>query len=209
MEVRDLFYVAGNAFVPEGRVSSTARRGDKWMNQVNVGEMVNLKVTETGESFGVAVVVEKELVDFVDAIENASHNHTAFNPKNTSLHPSTALYRELTEAYGDDLKADEPFTILHIIRITGIDGVRTNQFSNAYKAIESENRYQIAKLGEEGQMRSLDEWLLYIRDYAEEAAHQSTRGDEEGAVHTLRKVATMAVVALEDNDAPQREGFPV
>lgn len=206
--VHDLFYVAGNAFVPTGRVSSTARRGCKWYRDAKVGDAFNLKVTESKESFGIAVLVHKELVTFRDVLVNADHNHTAFNPKYKAvgLPADAALFAELRSAYGE-CSLGEEFTVLHIIRITGCVGCGENPLSEALDAVDSELAYQLDKLGPEGHDRSIDEWCLYIRDYAEEAAHQATRGDEGGAVHTIRKVATMALVALADNDAPRREGF--
>lgn len=73
-----------------------------------------------------------------------------------------------------------------------------------YNAIDNERDYQEQKWGG-GPIRSLDEFALYIRDYAEEAAHQLTRGDEEKGLHTIRKVAGLCVAAMEQHGAPPRD----
>lgn len=206
-EVQKLYYIAGNAFVPEGKVTSTARRGSKWFDQIKVGEMVNLSMTETDESFGLAIVVHKELIPYITVLDEADHNHVADNPKWSGTPNKKALAAELRSAYGDDITPGDLFTVLHILRVTGAKVMSRSTFGDAYKAIESENRYQIAEHGEQGQDRSIDEWCLYIRDYAEEASHQATRGQEWDALNTIRKVTTMGVVALQTYGSPHRQGF--
>lgn len=52
--------------------------------------------------------------------------------------------------------------------------------------------------------RSLDEWILYMEDYLQEARHQSTRGDEPAALHTLRKVVNMGVTCMARHGAFSR-----
>lgn len=204
--IHDLFYVAGNAFVPTGVVTSTARRGAKWYNQAQVGDVLNLRITESEDSFGAAVVVAKELVTFADAIENSDHNHVADNPKYASWDKRTALWTELTSAYGI-CKPDEEFTLLHIVRVGDVKGVRAKPFAKAFAAVESENKYQIDKYGEDGQDHTLDEWVSYIRAYADDAASYAAHDDPEEALEAIRKVTTMGVVCLETHGAPHREGF--
>lgn len=206
-EVHKLYYVAPNAFVPEGEVSSSARRGRKWFDLVNEGDMLNLCITESDESFGVAVVVAKELLPYRDVIDEAIHNHVASNPKWEGIPPEHALAVELQAAYGSDIDPREDFTVLHLIRITGAKASPASQFKDAYKAIESENRYQIAEFGEEGQDHTIDEWSMYIADYANEAMHEATRGCQKDALDSIRKVAAMGVVALQTFGSPHREGF--
>lgn len=207
-EILPLFYIPSNAFVPLGKVTSTARRGRKWFDAVEVGDTVNLCITEVGTSFGLAIVVAKELTTYEDAINEASHNHCAFNPKydHARFGPQGILAAELCAAYGN-VDNDEAFTILHIVVLTGGSIQPPARWPNAVAACNSENDYQIDKLGDEGQVRSIDEWCSYIADYAKEAVHQGVRGDEMAALHTIRKVATMALVCMEDFNAPHREGF--
>lgn len=112
-----LLYIGANSDVPFGRVSSTARRGDKWFNKVAIGDLVNLQVTETGETFGQAVIVEKELLPLADVLDNADHNHVAFKNVDKHIASAQALYAALRDCYGSDLNALEPFTVLHIIPI--------------------------------------------------------------------------------------------
>ncbi len=79
------------------------------------------------------------------------------------------------------------------------------------EALQSEERYCAERWadgtpnGRPHNERSVDEWAAYVRDYADEALHQSVRGDEEAALHTLRKVANLCVNALKQHGAPHRE----
>ncbi len=65
--------------------------------------------------------------------------------------------------------------------------------------------------------RTLDEFILYIVQYAQEAAALTTHGDETEALHFIRKVGALTVGCMEAHGAPHRErpypgedvGFPV
>lgn len=116
--MHSLLYLADNTFVPTYRVTSTARLGQKWNQQVDIGDIVDLKVTETGESFGKAVIVGKELLNYSDVLDNADHNHVAFSDKvNKHVSASVALDGELRAAYGNGFSSSAVFTVLHILRL--------------------------------------------------------------------------------------------
>ncbi len=53
--------------------------------------------------------------------------------------------------------------------------------------------------------RSLDEFILYIVQYAQEAAMLTTHGDEVGALNFVRKVGALTVGCMEAHGAPHRE----
>lgn len=108
-----LEYVAANKFIPDGRVSSTARRGSKWWNKVRVGDVVDLTITETKAVFGQAVIVAIELLPLLAVLDNADHNHVAFEFPDQN--PREKLVDALTRAYGQNLEYDEAFTVLHIL----------------------------------------------------------------------------------------------
>ena len=78
-----------------------------------------------------------------------------------------------------------------------------------FTAIQSERDYQDERW--ELDDHSLEEWLVYIEDYVDEAKHILTRGEgeeaQQKALEALRKVAALAVAAMEQNGAPQREGY--
>lgn len=78
--------------------------------------------------------------------------------------------------------------------------------SEVLRALDSEIRYQDDRWGLPVE-RTLDEWALYIRDYAEELAHQCTRGEEGSALETLRKVAAMGFRAMEQHGALRRRDY--
>lgn len=114
--MQKLYYIPENRFVPTRRVSSTARRGRKWNDLVQVGDEVALTITGTEEVFGRAVVVAKEVMTYDLVLDNAGHNHVAFDPENL-LDNAVALGRALDAAY-DKIKPFETFTVLHLLRIS-------------------------------------------------------------------------------------------
>lgn len=71
--MQTLYYIQQNADVPQRRVTSTARRGVKWFNLVSVGDRIALTVKETDEKFGEAVVVLKEVAQYVENGDTALH----------------------------------------------------------------------------------------------------------------------------------------
>lgn len=81
----------------------------------------------------------------------------------------------------------------------------------AFDAINSERAYQEHMFTKEGYHtatdRSLDEFILYIKQYADEAGALTTHGDEEEALNFVRKVAALCVGCMEKHGAPRREGY--
>ncbi len=85
-----------------------------------------------------------------------------------------------------------------------------------YKAIDSERDYQERLWSEKNapghkHSHSIEEWLVYMKDYLDEAFHQVSRvgaGTPEylKSLDTIRKVTALGVVAMEDNGAPIRSG---
>lgn len=59
-----------------------------------------------------------------------------------------------------------------------------------------------------GRYHSLTEWLVYIEDYVNEAKHIVSREDDASAnlkaAEIMRKIAGMAVAALEQHPCPPR-----
>jgi len=76
-----------------------------------------------------------------------------------------------------------------------------------YEAIDKERNYQDGwkdpTLTTSGGLHSNVEFLCYIRDYVEEALHIATRKPDPEAnnfcKHSLRKIAALAVSAMEQN----------
>lgn len=91
----------------------------------------------------------------------------------------------------------------------------TTTRAEAYKALDSERDYQDDKFVEAdggGRVRSaidhsLDEFILYIQQYAVEAGALTTHGNEPEALNFVRKVGALCVGCMEKHGAPQREGF--
>lgn len=83
------------------------------------------------------------------------------------------------------------------------------------KALDSERDYQDDLFKEEdggGRLRhatdrTLDEFILYINQYAAEAAQLTTHGNEPEALNFVLKIGGMCVGCMERHGAPQREGF--
>ena len=84
--------------------------------------------------------------------------------------------------------------------------------SEVYRAFDSErayqnDRFQAAIYGRDAIDRTLDEFILYIMQYAQEAGALTTHGDEDEALHFVRKVGALCVGCMEKHGAPQREGY--
>jgi len=86
--------------------------------------------------------------------------------------------------------------------------------AEVYEAIDTERTYQTNKWNESvtdtKHMHSQLEWLVYIRDYVEEALHIQSRiatpEANKQTIHSLRKIAALAVVAMEQHGAHPRQG---
>ena len=82
-----------------------------------------------------------------------------------------------------------------------------------YELIDGEREYQALRWNEDttstGGFHSVTEFLVYIRDYTEEALHVVSRNDEpkasEEASHILRKIAALAVACMEQNGSFPRD----
>ena len=87
--------------------------------------------------------------------------------------------------------------------------------SKVYDAIDGEREYQAARWNEKttetNGMHTVDEFVLYMIDYINEARSQLSRNysprAQRLALATVRKVAAMGVACMEQNGAPQREGY--
>lgn len=79
-----------------------------------------------------------------------------------------------------------------------------------YAAIDSEREYQDARWNgtASGGRHSITEFLVYIKDYVEEALHIESREGvltaDPKALNIVRKVAGLAVVTMEQHGAPMR-----
>jgi hypothetical protein len=86
-------------------------------------------------------------------------------------------------------------------------------FDEVMLALRSERTYQCRRWGvrqADGSMKeaehSVEEWLVYIQDYLTEAIHHASREPGvEGAIETLRKVATMCVACFEQHGVKLRD----
>jgi len=84
---------------------------------------------------------------------------------------------------------------------------------DVYKSIDSERTYQDIRWNGDTTITDgihpLSEWFMFIEDYVDEAKHILSREAEQTAypkvAHIMRKVAGMAVCAMEQNGAPKRE----
>jgi len=83
---------------------------------------------------------------------------------------------------------------------------------SVYELINGERDYQDKRWTSETTtsdgVHSVEEWFVYIEDYVNEAKHILSRkpkqiADQEG-MDIMRKVAAMAVCAMEQNGAPAR-----
>lgn len=117
----DLQFIKANATIPHGAIFSTARRGDKWWQQAKIGDVMNCVITESGQHFAQAVVVDKRLDTFGKVVANciADNNHALPHDRSklSDAEASAALERGLKAAYGADLTPTEPFTVLKLVAL--------------------------------------------------------------------------------------------
>lgn len=87
--------------------------------------------------------------------------------------------------------------------------------TEVYRVIDGERDFQDSRWNEytttSDNKHSLEEWCLYIEDYLDEAKHILAREARQDAdpqvLHIIRKVAAMAVYAMEEHGAVPRKGF--
>ena len=84
-----------------------------------------------------------------------------------------------------------------------------------YAAIDGERAYQATRWNTSttatgGKHEDVTSWLVFMRDYVEEALHFLSRNGEPGAtrfaLHNVRKVTALGVACMETLGAPRREG---
>lgn len=81
--------------------------------------------------------------------------------------------------------------------------------AEVYAALDTERTYQIEKWGDDHDGgHTVTEFLVYMRDYVEEALHTVTREADETAnpkaLDIVRKVAALGVACMERHGAPVR-----
>jgi len=85
--------------------------------------------------------------------------------------------------------------------------------NEVYGAIDTEREYQNSRWNEDTttskNKHSFEEWFMYIEDYVSEAKHTLSRLARQNADPVandiMRKVAAMAVCAMEEHGAPKRK----
>jgi hypothetical protein len=86
-----------------------------------------------------------------------------------------------------------------------------SKMKEAFNAIRKEREYQDRLWGRTPTkgLHSVAEWILYIQDYIQEAGNAISRnaspGCDEEALHSIRKVAAMAVCCMEQNGIFERD----
>lgn len=84
---------------------------------------------------------------------------------------------------------------------------------DVYEVIDGERAYQATRWNPTttttGGKHSVAEWLLYMKDYCDEALHHMARNGEPGAsefaLNSVRKVTALGVACMEQHGAPARK----
>jgi hypothetical protein len=77
--------------------------------------------------------------------------------------------------------------------------------SEVYRLIDGERKYQDARWLKPAHSHSVTEYLVYIRDYVEDALHRVSHEDgDQGIRPNVRKIAALAVACMEENQTPPR-----
>lgn len=77
--------------------------------------------------------------------------------------------------------------------------------NEVYKLIDGEREYQERRWERPKHNHSATEYLVYVDHYVKTAFQRvSTQDGENGALECLRKIAALAVAAMEEHGAPPR-----
>lgn len=192
---KTLLYIDGNQHLKTGVVATTARKGVKWAELTQPGDVLDCRITETHELFAQVAVVRVEITDYAGVLNYASDNHgtTTDDTRAARLNLEGAL----TSAYGP-LSPGEVFTKIHFIPLN----VNINR-ADAYAAVDSERDYQDARWGD---VLSIGEQILLAEEYITIARNEwaQEKHPELIALSVMRKVAGIAVHCMEDHGSPQR-----
>lgn len=109
----DMLFLQANATLPRGEVTSTARKGDKWYKQANVGDVLTLKDTETGTIIGRAAVIAVEQSTYGAVLRKAYMNHAA-KGATTVFDERRTVEASLRLAYGES-KDDDVYSVVHFL----------------------------------------------------------------------------------------------
>lgn len=91
------------------------------------------------------------------------------------------------------------------VRPQSIHRRTTMQRNEVYRAIDSERAYQQAQGKPDEQ--PISEWTGWIMHYRTKAFDAYWAGDHQAALHEIRKIAALAVAALEQYGCEPREGY--
>ena len=102
--------------MPRLQITSTARKGTKWYENAQTGDLLDLVVTETDKSFGRAVVIGTMVVPLSEVLAKPQINHAFFDALLLKQNPTDHLLKALEGAYGK-LNDRDLFTVLHFLVI--------------------------------------------------------------------------------------------
>jgi hypothetical protein len=68
-----------------------------------------------------------------------------------------------------------------------------------YPTLDAERDYQDLKWGEAGSKKSIENYLVYIQSYLNDATKAITHAETEQAHHALRKLVALGIACFEDN----------
>lgn len=132
--------------IPTGVLTTTARKGDKWM-KAQPGDVLQMFEAHGGPMFGLAVVAgAPELVPYRDVLAHANRNYAGWTVK-----------EQLEAAYGD-IDPEEPFTILPFVRMNATPADLV--LADMGRRVE----YQALKWGNEADdtKNTPNDWLSFI-----------------------------------------------
>lgn len=195
-----MFFLRENLGIPFGQITSTARKGYKW-SVLHPGDELIMRVTESFEYVGRAIVTAVETVPFAKVISRAPENHAAFD----TADPYAALEDGLRAAYGD-IRPDEPFVMVFFMMIN------PDERDRAFDALHTERDYQDALRAASHNPRrkhSAEEFLVYMDAYLHQAKmHAAVDWSPNADKRTnelIRKVAALGAACLQENGAIPRE----
>jgi hypothetical protein len=166
--MQNIFYFNTDE-IPDGVVTSTARLGREWYDQVEVGDTVAVYRVGTKQPVGYSVVVTKEWLSLVEVWENADHNSVGYGlPHDVA---QKRVLGTLGRAYGPAMRGIEVpaknFSVLHLLPINNPDEISEEIGDDIIAGVVEEANAAI--IGLDGQVLELNKALATQGDSMLEA----------------------------------------
>ena len=83
--------------------------------------------------------------------------------------------------------------------------MKKNNLEVVFQMLDEERHYQDTEVAGDDCQKSIGDWLIDIDHYVREAKDQVHYGDKYKAMSQVRKIAALAIAAMEYHETPWRQ----